>query len=181
MSKQYLDKSGLSYLWSKLKGYFQQKLVSGTNIKTVNNQSLLGSGNISISGGSGSDVTGVKGNEESSYRTGDVNLTPANIGAIPIGSNGIYLDNADSKTKTISANSTADFSWTYTIPTGYRAIAMSASVRSVGNNYGRIRIFGFSSSISGQTMTFTCGSRNDSSSNATGISIRARILVIKNS
>lgn len=51
MSKQYLDKSGLSYLWSKLKGYFQQKLVSGTNIKTVNNQSLLGSGNISISGG----------------------------------------------------------------------------------------------------------------------------------
>ena len=51
MSKQYLDKSGLSYLWSKLKGYFQQKLVSGTNIKTINNQSLLGSGNISISGG----------------------------------------------------------------------------------------------------------------------------------
>jgi len=26
-------------------------------------------------------VSGVKGNEESAYRTGDVNLTPANIGA----------------------------------------------------------------------------------------------------
>lgn len=31
----------------------QAALVSGTNIKTINNQSLLGSGNISISGGSG--------------------------------------------------------------------------------------------------------------------------------
>lgn len=180
MAKQYLDKNGLTYLWGKLKAYFQQKLVSGTNIKTVNNQSLLGSGNISISGG-GSDVTGVKGNEESSYRTGDVNLTPANIGAIPIGSNGIYLDNADSGTKTISANSTADFSWTYTVPTGYRAIVMSANVRSVGNNYGHVRIFGLSSSISGQTTEISCGSRNDSSSNATKISIRARILVIKDS
>ena len=54
MSKQYLDKNGLPHLWGKLKAYFQQKLVSGTNIKTVNNQSLLGSGNISISGGGGS-------------------------------------------------------------------------------------------------------------------------------
>lgn len=35
----------------------QDTLVSGTNIKTINNQSLLGSGNISISGGgSGSDT-----------------------------------------------------------------------------------------------------------------------------
>ena len=32
----------------------QDTLVSGTNIKTINNQSLLGSGNISISGGSSS-------------------------------------------------------------------------------------------------------------------------------
>lgn len=31
----------------------QDTLVSGTNIKTINNQSLLGSGNITISGGSG--------------------------------------------------------------------------------------------------------------------------------
>ena len=31
----------------------QEKLTSGTNIKTINNQSLLGSGNINISGGSG--------------------------------------------------------------------------------------------------------------------------------
>ena len=32
-----------------------------------------------------SGVTGVKGNSESSYRTGNVNLTAANVGAIPVG------------------------------------------------------------------------------------------------
>lgn len=46
-SKAYVD-TGLS---SK-----QATLVSGTNIKTINNESILGSGNISISGGSSTDV-----------------------------------------------------------------------------------------------------------------------------
>jgi len=36
----------------------QDTLVSGTNIKTINNQSLLGSGNINIQGGSGSSEWG---------------------------------------------------------------------------------------------------------------------------
>ena len=56
MSTEYLDKNGLTYLWTKLKAKFQEKLVSGINIKTINNQSVLGSGNISISGGSGGSV-----------------------------------------------------------------------------------------------------------------------------
>ena len=34
-------------------GYVQEKLVSGTSIKTINNQSILGSGDLTISGGSG--------------------------------------------------------------------------------------------------------------------------------
>ena len=34
----------------------QDKLVSGTNIKTINNQSILGSGNINIQGGSGATI-----------------------------------------------------------------------------------------------------------------------------
>lgn len=41
VNKQYVDNN------------FQAKLLSGTNIKTINNQSLLGSGNIDISGGGG--------------------------------------------------------------------------------------------------------------------------------
>lgn len=46
---KYLDYNGLQYFWSKLKALFQNKqdtLVSGTNIKTVNGESLLGNGNI---------------------------------------------------------------------------------------------------------------------------------------
>lgn len=44
-----------NFLW--LKNNKQNTLVSGTNIKTVNNQPLLGSGNISIStGGTATDV-----------------------------------------------------------------------------------------------------------------------------
>ena len=46
---KYLDYTGLQYFWSKLKALFQTKqdvLVSGTNIKTVNGNSILGSGNI---------------------------------------------------------------------------------------------------------------------------------------
>lgn len=89
MSK-YIDGSGLTYLWSKIKAYIQSLnytsnigtvtgitmnntsyspvngdvdigtvitdistkqdvLISGTNIKTINNQSILGSGNIAVS------------------------------------------------------------------------------------------------------------------------------------
>lgn len=60
MSK-YLDKDGVARLWqhviSELGGK-QDNLVSGTNIKTVNGNSLLGNGNIEIQGGgSGADAT----------------------------------------------------------------------------------------------------------------------------
>lgn len=42
----------------------QNTLVSGTNIRTVNNQSLLGSGNIDVQGGGGSDPNAVKYTEQ---------------------------------------------------------------------------------------------------------------------
>ena len=50
-SKKYLDDNGLLYFWGKIKSALTNKqdtLVSGTNIKTINNTSLLGSGDISI-------------------------------------------------------------------------------------------------------------------------------------
>ena len=46
-----IDSNGVN-LQTKLAGK-QDSLVSGTNIKTINNTSILGSGNISISGGVG--------------------------------------------------------------------------------------------------------------------------------
>lgn len=46
----------------------QPTLVSGTNIKTINNESILGSGNITISGGiSGTGVTAIVALTESEY------------------------------------------------------------------------------------------------------------------
>lgn len=48
MAKKYLDDTGMSYFWGKLKDYFQAKLVSGTNIKTINSESILGSGDIDL-------------------------------------------------------------------------------------------------------------------------------------
>ena len=53
----YLDKTGLTRLWGKITNKLGQKqdtLVSGTNIKTINNESILGNGNINISGGGSS-------------------------------------------------------------------------------------------------------------------------------
>jgi len=54
-STRYVDKPGLAEIWTNIKNYIasqllgkQDTLVSGTNIKTVNNQSLLGSGNVSF-------------------------------------------------------------------------------------------------------------------------------------
>lgn len=41
--------------WTVTHTDLQEKLVSGTNIKTINNESLLGAGNIDIQGGGGGD------------------------------------------------------------------------------------------------------------------------------
>jgi hypothetical protein len=70
----------LSELDSKIEGK-QNVLKSGENIKTINGQSIIGGGNIVIEGGTSTDtVTGVKGDSETSYRKGEVNITASNIG-----------------------------------------------------------------------------------------------------
>lgn len=43
--------AALTEFWAKCKAAFQDKLVSGTNIKTVNGESLLGSGDLTVAGG----------------------------------------------------------------------------------------------------------------------------------
>lgn len=55
-----------------LSDWFQEKLVSGTNLKTINNQSLLGSGNISISGGGGLSIDDV-------YPIGSIYMSANNV------------------------------------------------------------------------------------------------------
>lgn len=53
MSQKYLNESGLSYFWSKIKnalGYKQDALISGSNIKTINGSSILGNGDLTVGG-----------------------------------------------------------------------------------------------------------------------------------
>lgn len=44
----FLDKTGVTTLVTKLKDYFQRTLISGTNIKTINGESLLAGGDIQL-------------------------------------------------------------------------------------------------------------------------------------
>lgn len=48
MSRKYLDNAGLTYFWNKVNTKKQNTLVSGTNIKTINNETILGNGNIDV-------------------------------------------------------------------------------------------------------------------------------------
>ena len=61
---KYLDDTGLQHFMSLIKTALSGKqatLVSGTNIKTINNESLLGSGNIDVSGGGSLPSGGMQG------------------------------------------------------------------------------------------------------------------------
>ena len=71
----------------------QDKLVSGTNIKTINGVSLLGEGNIEVSGGSGISVTSVNG------KTGAVTITANDLNAAQLdGENTFTLTNKFNET-----------------------------------------------------------------------------------
>ena len=48
---EFLDKDGLSYFWGKITDKLDDKqdtLTSGTNIKTINGKSILGSGDLDV-------------------------------------------------------------------------------------------------------------------------------------
>ena len=75
MAQKYLDDTGLSYFWGKIKDYFQVKLVSGTNIKTINNNSLLGSGDMALGETTASDTTGYSVNGNLLMVWGQNNIT----------------------------------------------------------------------------------------------------------
>lgn len=60
----YVGKTALAYFWGKVKSYVQSAvsgkqdaLVSGTSIKTLNGQSLLGGGNVEIAAGQDVDLS----------------------------------------------------------------------------------------------------------------------------
>ena len=73
---------------------------------------------IDAGGGGGGDVTGVKGDAESTYRTGQVNLTAANIGALP--------DNTPIPSKTSDLTNDSGFLTSQTGVTGVKGNAENA-------------------------------------------------------
>ena len=76
MIRNIRDPNWMTHLWQRIASLF-----SGLDARVTALEEGGG-------GGGGGAVSGVKGNEESTYRTGNVNLTPANIGAIATSAKG---------------------------------------------------------------------------------------------
>ena len=126
----------------------QDTLVSGTNIKTINNTSLLGSGNINISGGGGTptDVqingTSITSNNvaniltESAYdsTTNKIatvsDLPTVNDGTLTIQKNGTTID-------TFTANSSSNKTINVTVPTTTSDLTNNSNfaVTNANNNF----------------------------------------------
>lgn len=91
--------TGSSYVWEKLgntsvdlSDYLQiSNLASttGSSTTTAMTQKAVTDAISSMVSG----VSGVKGNAETDYRTGNVNLTPANIGAVPLNASAVATNN----------------------------------------------------------------------------------------
>lgn len=102
----------------------QDTLVSGTNIKTINNQSLLGSGNISISGGGGSSWTDI-----SSLAWVQSIGDAATISAKTDGFLVVFC-------AMVSGLDIGDYPLTISTPSGYEPAALSMAPFTVSDNVG---------------------------------------------
>ena len=75
-----IDSTGISELGTPLSDKYQAILVSGTNIKTINGTSILGSGDITITGGGGSaDLTNYYTKSEIDSMIGNISTLLAEI------------------------------------------------------------------------------------------------------
>lgn len=95
MARKYLDDTGLGTLWSLIKSYVTNSI----------------------------KITGVKGDKESSYRTGQVNLTAANVGAVATTGNETVSGN-----KTFSGTTTITPSSTFSNKSGDVVSANSSAI-----------------------------------------------------
>lgn len=112
---KYADSTGLTEFWAKVKSHVtsaisgkQDTLVSGTNIKTINSTSLLGSGNIAVQPTlvSGTNIKTV--NNESLLGSGNISIAGG-------GSKNIWYGTCDTTASTaakVVTTSSQDFSLT---------------------------------------------------------------------
>ena len=126
----------------------QDKLISGTNVKTINGQSILGSGNIPISGsGSSYDDTELRGR---------VTAAEAEIAALQL------LVTETQLSSTISATATAATDYVLTFNNTYSAIPV---VSALVYNSSPTRYFGLVSLI-------ITGYKTDANGNYTGANFK---------
>ena len=126
----------------------QDKLISGTNVKTINGQSILGSGNIPISGsGSSYDDTELRGR---------VTAAEAEIDALQL------LVTETQLSSTISATASAATEYTLTFNNTYSAIPV---VSALVYNSSPTRYFGLVSLI-------ITGYKTDANGNYTGANFK---------
>ena len=126
----------------------QDKLISGTNVKTINGQSILGSGNIPISGsGSSYDDTELRGR---------VTAAEAEIDALQL------LVTETQLSSTISATATAATDYVLTFNNTYSAIPV---VSALVYNSSPTRYFGLVSPI-------ITGYKTDANGNYTGANFK---------
>ena len=134
----------------------QDTLVSGTNIKTINNQSILGEGNITIQGGSGGGKA-ISAGTNISITTGEtadtINCTlPITAGTNSNGK-GIIIGDSECTAKglyAISLGHSSDAGGNYSFCNGSNSSANGSMSFSYGNGcnsmYDYTLMFGFSNS-----------------------------------
>lgn len=109
----------------------QDTLVSGTNIKTINNESILGSGNITISGG---DMTNVaKTNVDNNFSTGQTISGNCKASAFTSDSSGFVIKVSDGNEISFGMNAGNAIYLGYDNRTGSTAVP---SVYNFGNGTG---------------------------------------------
>lgn len=84
---KYLNFEGLQYFYSKLSSSLASQYVSQGNLKTINGQSLIGTGDITIEGGASGDYLPLSGGTMTGniVRKDDQNRTIYNIGTVANG------------------------------------------------------------------------------------------------
>ena len=135
MAGKYLDETGLLYFWGKLKNYYQAKLVSGTNIKTINNESILGSGNITVSGSGGDHV------ELTQAEYDLLSMTEKNNGTVYFISDGepdytIINDSVPIGAIQAYGGSTAPYGWLICDGSAVSRVTYSELFTAIGTHYG---------------------------------------------
>lgn len=101
----------------------QDQLVSGTNIKTINGESLLGSGNITISGGGGT-ITGVSANGTSVATSGVANIPAASTSAYGV----TKLSSATNSTSTSLAATASAVKAAYDLANSYKGTVTGVKI-----------------------------------------------------